>query len=179
VAPLHLLPDIVQVEEPYRGAKSMLHSRFLKVVSAIGSYYRRGERGWKREQGDRCIMLRTEEKGYRQPLSAGWRHDNAMNRGPQIAIRGKLQKFAYVDDKTEWPRCHRGCSIFDEGVAASADCDTPRLGRTFTRTPFRPLHCRKRPAPAFISQTRSLARLFQDTSTAAAILASHTTAASY
>jgi hypothetical protein len=27
----------------------------------------------KREQGDRCIMLRTEEEGYRQPLSAGWR----------------------------------------------------------------------------------------------------------
>ena len=51
-------------------------------------------------------MLRTEEEGYRQPRSAGWRRDNAMNRGPQIAIRGKLQKFAYVDDKTvlEWPR---------------------------------------------------------------------------
>jgi hypothetical protein len=37
----------------------------------------------KREQGDRCIMLRTEEEGYRQPLSAGWRHDN-----PVVAIRG-------------------------------------------------------------------------------------------
>jgi hypothetical protein len=49
-------------------------------------------------------MLRTEEEGYRQPLSAGRRRHNAMNRGPQIAIRGKLQKFAYVDDKTvlEW-----------------------------------------------------------------------------
>ena len=51
-------------------------------------------------------MLRAEEEGYRQPLCAGGRRDNAMNRGPQIAIRGKLQKFAYVDDKTilERPR---------------------------------------------------------------------------
>ena len=62
----------------------------------------RGERGGKREQGDRCIMLRTEEEGYRQPLSAGWRHDNAMNRGPQIAIRGKLQKFAMLTTKLFW-----------------------------------------------------------------------------
>ena len=37
-APLQLLLDIVRVEEPYRGAKSMLHSRFPKVVLAICSY---------------------------------------------------------------------------------------------------------------------------------------------
>ena len=35
---LQLLLDIVRVEEPYRGAKSMLHSRFPKVVLAIWSY---------------------------------------------------------------------------------------------------------------------------------------------
>jgi hypothetical protein len=35
---LQLFLDIVWVEEPYRGAKSMLHSWFPKVVLAIFSY---------------------------------------------------------------------------------------------------------------------------------------------
>lgn len=35
---LQLLLDIVWVEKPYRGAKSMLRSRFPKVVLAIFSY---------------------------------------------------------------------------------------------------------------------------------------------
>ena len=35
---LQLLLDIVWGEEPYRGSKSMLHSRFPKVLLAIFSY---------------------------------------------------------------------------------------------------------------------------------------------
>ena len=58
------------------------------------------------DRGQSTLFPECLEDWICQPLSAGWRRDNAMNRGPQIAICGKLQKFAYVDDKTvlDWRR---------------------------------------------------------------------------
>jgi DNA ligase D-like protein (predicted ligase) len=42
-------------------------------------------------------------------------------------------------------------ALFDACIAAGIGFDTPQLGGTSTRTLFRPLHSRKRAAPAFIS----------------------------
>ncbi len=81
----------------------------------------------------------------------------------------RTQRSHFYRLSAERPRCHRGCSIFDAGVAAGVGFDTPRLGRTFTRTSFGPLHSREPAASAFISQTRSLARHLQDSSATTAI----------
>jgi hypothetical protein len=125
-----------------------------------------------------CLFNRmpTGTKSFTKAVAGTWPRKGPTVMSPQLRnVPGTLAFLLIIYETTAVPprlQPIRAC------IAAGIGFDAPQLGGTFARTPFRALHCRKHAAPTFISQTRSLAGLFQDSSAAAAIPACHATAAS-
>ena len=71
-----------------------------RIVRIAGRPARFGRQlGRQFEQRDRCVEPGAEEERNRKALDTGGRRDDTVNRGAQIAVRGKLQQFADIGDQ--------------------------------------------------------------------------------